>query len=343
MSETSPVLTDQLVGAMSPLETHSIQSKPVWDELRTFLALAKSRSLTQAAELSNSSTATVSRKMKRLQDQIGAQLFVLRHDGVRLTPKGVQLAEQVARMDHFLANLFNDLGSEREQLAGRVVLSVSLGLAALMVAPAMADMENRHPLLEIELKDQVSFANFERNLADVMVSLIPISRADVSCERIGTLHMIPVISRAYISRHERPRRGTLGDHLVMQCSYYMGESPVWSDWNELVASSRNKGRHVFENSLAYFTAIKSGGGIGLLGNYVLADPNLLPLDFGVHVAIPIYVVVLTDRLQSKPVRIVHDWIVDMFQSNPMFGEELVVNASAHPHTEPWHTIFNVPR
>ncbi len=34
--------------------------------------------------------------------------------------------------------------------------------------------------------------------------------------------------------------------------------------------------------------VKEGLGIGLLGNYVLPDPELVPLNIDVHVGLPMY-------------------------------------------------------
>jgi hypothetical protein len=54
--------------------------------------------------------------------------------------------------------------------------------------------------------------------------------------------------------------------------------------------------------------VKEGLGIGLLGNYLLPDPELVPLNIDVHVGLPMYLLAETERLRSKPVRIVYEWL-----------------------------------
>lgn len=323
----------------SPLDRREILSKPLWAELRTFLAVAKSRSLTQAGEIIGASAPTVSRDVKRLQDQIGAQLIVSGHAGVVLTPAGQQLAARVAQLDFQISSLVGGLRGERDAVSGKVTISVTSGLAVSTVAPALSRFSDSYPGLEITMRDQISFLNLEKNLADVMLAMAPIQHADVTCTRVGTLHLVPVASRSYVTTRGVPRRGTIGEHAVLQCSYYASDGEVWRAWNEIWNSGR--GRHVFENSLAYFAMIKCGGGIGLLGTYVLADPALIPVDVGVHVPIPIYAVVLTDRLGAKPVQVVYEWLCDLFASNAMFGDKLVLQPGTSTQEEDWRNIFNV--
>ena len=64
--------------------------------------------------------------------------------------------------------------------------------------------------------------------------------------------------------------------------------------------------------------VKSGLGIGLMGNYTLSDPNIVPLDLGVHIKLPLYLLAESDRLNSKPVRVVYDWLAELFGTrNPV--------------------------
>jgi hypothetical protein len=60
----------------SALDDPVILSGRFWDELRVFLAVAKLGSFARAGEVLGTSTATLSRHVKRLQDQLRAQLII---------------------------------------------------------------------------------------------------------------------------------------------------------------------------------------------------------------------------------------------------------------------------
>jgi DNA-binding transcriptional LysR family regulator len=315
----------------SPLEIRGLLSGPIWRELRTFLAVAKSPSFAQAAELLGTSAPTVRRDVKRLEDQIDSQLVIASFAGVKLTESGRRLAMQAADLDFQLSVFSKDFKNDIDAVTGRVVISVTSGLAVAIVAPAVPRLNDNCPRLDLDIKEQVSLVNFEKNQADLMISLSPISRTEVDCVEIGTLHLIPIASREYLRKSGVPQRQFLSQHVYLQCNYYASERAIWDGWRRLVEAGHQT--HTCENSLAYYALVRNGAGVGLLGNYVLADPELVPLDLGVHVALPIYLISVANRRKSRAVAAVYDWIVDIFKNNPSFGSSLSFPSGRHEDDE----------
>lgn len=322
----------------SPLEVEQLLSSNCWRELRTFLAVAKGRSYARAGEMLQMSAPTVSRDIKRLQSLFGSQLVIATHSGTVLTSKGRELAIHLADLDFRLYSLAANLRQEQSAIAGQVSVSVTSGLSVAFVAPAVARLTREHPRIRIDLKEQMSFIDLDKNQTDVMLGLMPIQRADVHCEKVGVLHLIPVAARSYIEAEGVPTRQGAHSHRFIQCSYYVSETPFWQPWNDLLDSGTS---HVCENSLAYFSLIKSGAGIGLLGNYVLIEPHFVPVDLGVHLAMPLYVIALRDRLRSKPVRVVLDWLRAIFTQNVFFADRLNLTAGASAPENDFRAFFNL--
>lgn len=324
----------------SPLEIQALLSQPVWGELRTFLAVAKSPSFARAAELLGTSPHTVSRDVKRLQDQLGSQLVMSGFSGVKLTEAGHKLALALAALDSQLFALTNDLKDNGEIVAGLVSVSVSSGLASAIVAPAVHQLTDHHPQIELDLREQLSFLSFEKNQCDLMVSLSPIERADIDCLQIGTLHLIPFCGTAYLDKvGSLPRRDALWGHTFLQCGYYQSEAVLWRDWNTAVAEGQLS--HRCENSLAYYALVKGGAGIGLLGNYVQSDPFLVPVDLGVHVALPIYLAAFAERRKQRAVSAVSDWLVALFGDNPFFTPDLRLYTGQSTAETDLRRLFNM--
>ncbi len=324
----------------SPLDLEGILSLPVWKELRTFLAVAKSKSFSAAAILLNASGPTVSRDVKRLEEQLGAQLVVSSHVGVKLTPTGHDLALHLAELDFRLFSISTSLRRERASLAGRVTISVTSGLSVAFIAPSVVRLNERYPELEISLKNQISIVDFHKNQADIMVSAVPIKRTGITMREIGVLHFIPVASRSYLQRVGVPAgRASIANHTFLQCGYYEAETPAWEQWKTLSEGGRLT--HSSEDTLSYYSMVKCGAGIGLLGNYVLIEPSLVPIELGIHIPLQLYAVVETDRLRSKPVSAAYDWLIEVFETNPMFGNELAVRPSKSPAEQDFRSFFNL--
>lgn len=301
-------------------EDKRVLSGAFWGELRVFLAVAKHQSFNGAAQALGMSQPTVSRQVKWLQDRLGAQLLVHSKRGIRLTPRGTVLAKILSRLDVQLFELAHELKLERSDAEGLIRISVTEALAGLFVVPQIKALKLSYPRLSLHISNPTNMNSLTENHADILVNFSPETSATIQSRRIGTAHLIPIATKDYISAHGIPTQSTIDKHHFVQSSYYMGDSPLWARWKDTVDQA---GYVDFcDNSFAYGLMVKSSVGIGLLGNYALADMDAVALDLGIHIKLPIFLHVLPSRLDAKPVRIVYDWLINIFsEHNPWFSEE----------------------
>jgi len=325
----------------SSLDEQMILSGDFWGELRVFLAVAKAKSYNAAAELLNTSQPTVSRQVKRLQDVMGSQLVVASKHGVILTAKGAELAKALGALDMSLYALSNDLRQENRATEGLVRVSVTDGLNTFFVAPALRRFNEKYPRIQVHLKSPINVLDLRENAADLMLGFVPVNGADITVERLGTMHLLPVVSRSYVRNFGLPTMGSLAQHAFLQTEYYTAQTGLWDQWNQIVAKG-----HIAafcDNSFAYGMLVKAGMGIGLLGSYALAEPDAMPLELGVHIKVPLFGVALTERLQSRPVRLAFDWLCELFGSqNAWFKDDLVTNPAPSTGDEGFRMLFNLP-
>jgi len=334
---------------MYPFESHQttlnrtavddpiILSGQFWGELRVFLAVAKAKSFNKAAEILNTSHPTVSRQVKRLQDLVGSQLFVPTRSGVQLTAKGEELARSLIALDQSLFSLTNDLKAESREAEGLVRVAVTDGLNASFVAPNLRNFSLANPRVQVSLQPPHNVTDMRENVTDVMVGFAPVANADVTFTKLGTLHFIPIASRDYVRSYGLPTRTNLEKHHFIQSSYYAAKH--WRSWQDLV--DRGYIAHHCENPLAYAMLVKAGLGIGLLGSYTTLDPASIPLDLDVHIEVPFFVMALTERLNSKPVRLVYDWLCEVFSAqNPWFAPELNLGSLPSEYDIGFRLMFN---
>jgi len=321
----------------SRLDNPRLLSAPFWGELRVFLAVAKAKSFSAAADVLRMSTPTVSRQVRRLQDIIGSQLFITTQNSIRLTPKGEELAGVLSLLDERLFEISRDLASENRDAEGVVRVSVTEALAGLFIAPSLRAFGERHPKVQLHLQNPSNLTTFKENQTDIMVSFAPES-GSVTAQACGWVHLIPMVGRSYIEQFGMPTRANLDSHLFVDTEYYKGRTGVWQSWQHAVAQGMVA--HHCDNSFAYGILIKTGCGIGLLGSYALIDPDLVPLDLDVHIALPIYLLAMTERLKSSPVRLVFDWLADVFGPDSCwFSKE--INLSELPKPAHGSLIQNI--
>jgi DNA-binding transcriptional LysR family regulator len=324
----------------SPLDEETLLSGQFWAELRVFLAVAKTKSFNRAAEITNTSQPTVSRQVKRLQEAVGSQLFISTTRGVKLTKKGEALAQALSRLDHTLYSITSGLKAESREAEGLVRVSITDGLNALFAAPALVRFYKQYPKIQLHLKSPLNMMDLRENQADMMISMIPNQSSGIRFKKLGQLHFIPVVAKDYIQNHGLPTRDNLEQHVFIQTEYYAARTGVWDDWQQAVA--RGRIAHYCDNSFAYGMLVKAGLGIGLLGSYTLLEPCAVPLEIGIRISVPLYLIALTERLNARPVRLVFDWLGEIFDnSNPWFGDEVKLTNPPSEYDAGFRKMFNL--
>jgi len=303
------------------LDDPRILSGPFWAELRVFLAVAKSKSFNKASEELGISQPTVSRHVHRLQDLMGCQLLSSSNSGVALTERGNELAKTLLDLDDRLFKLSRQLRAETRAAEGVVHISATEVLAGLFIVPGISAFNTRFPNIQLHLKNPINLVAFRENQADIALRFAPSTEKGVESRAVGFIHLIPVASHGYLSQYGMPAKDNLEDHHFIDTEYYSARTDLWKAWRESV--DRGRVAHFSDNSYAYSFMVKSGLGIGLLASYALSDPNFVPLDLGVHIRLPLFLLADSDRLNSRPVRVAHDWLSELFGTrNPWFGPEL---------------------
>ena len=324
----------------SPLDDENLLSGQFWGELRVFLAVAKTKSFNRAAEITNSSQPRVSRQVKRLQDLVGSQLFISTPRGITLTRSGEALAKALSRLDHTLYSITRDLKADTSEAEGTVSVSITDGLNALFAAPALDQFSAQYPKIQLHLKSPINIKSLHENQTDMMISISPAESSDIRFRKLGQLHFIPVAAKDYVRKHGLPTRDNLEQHVFLQSEYYLARTGLWDGWQQTVARGRIV--HYCDNSFAYGMLVKAGQGIGLVGSYTLVEPCAVPLEIDLRISVPLYLIASTDRLNARPVRLVFDWLSDVFGSdNPWFGNEFRLNNPPSAYDAGFRKMFNL--
>lgn len=321
------------------IDDGALLSGRYWGELRTFLAVAKARSLNRAADELGVSRMTAGREIRRLHDAIGAQLIVFTKTGAALTRRGEGLARALQRFDQEIHSLTADLRAELRQAEGVVRLSVTDGIAVVFIVPALRRLALSYPRIRVELKTPQNYLSLAENRTDLMVGFAREDHRDMTSERAGTLHYLPIVSRAYVERKGWPTRDNLQAHQFIDSDRYSSKATVWDPWRRLV--ERGTVSHCCETPIGYGMMVKAGLGIGLLGSVHVLEPTVVPLDLDCQISIPLYMTALSERLQSKPVRIVYDFIRAVLgDANPWLAEDMNLAADDPSIAEGYAALFN---
>jgi DNA-binding transcriptional LysR family regulator len=150
--------------------------------LRSFVAIAETGSFTAAAHRVHRTQSAVSMQIKRLEEQLGAELFVRQSRSVGLTHDGERLLPHARRI--LQAHREALAAFDREQLAGAVTLGAPDDYASTFLPRSLARFAESHARVHLEFVCQPS-VELVRRLADRTIDLALVTEG--SGERGGTL------------------------------------------------------------------------------------------------------------------------------------------------------------
>ena len=295
-----------------------------WDDLQFFLTLARTGLLTSAARQLDVDATTVSRRIRRLERELGGQtLFVQGRDGHLLTEAGRRLMIRVEAIERETEAIIN--GGDQasgEEIRGRLRISVSEGFGTWLIAHHIGDFARAHRQLAIDLAANTGFLDPSRREADVAILLARPQRGPLITKKLTDYRLRLYASRAYIAGSPEiagsadlpahPMVGYITDLLYSPELNYMDEVRPGIEAN-LRCSSIN----------TQYRLIASGAGIGVLPCFIGdRDPDLVRLLPEIVITRSFWLVTHQDSRHLPRNALFVEWLSDLVQQqrNRLLGE-----------------------
>lgn len=120
-------------------------------DLRFLLAIQDNGSLVATARALGLTPSAVSQRLQQLEKKLGTRLVDRTARSLRFTQEGTLLCERGAELIRQLDALSDDLHTRRGGLVGTLKVNAPLGFGRRYVAPVIADFQQQHPDVDIQL------------------------------------------------------------------------------------------------------------------------------------------------------------------------------------------------
>lgn len=175
-----------------------------WSDYQVFLALAQAGRTGDAASLLGVDSTTVSRRLKRLEQALGAVLFERGRDGHQLTEAGETLFDEVSTMAR-AASRIEDSAEGDGGLGGTLRISVSEGFGSWFLARHLPALADAHPSLTIDLVASSGFLNPSKREADIAVMLSRPRSGQLIARKLSDYALRLYATQEYIERVGKPQ------------------------------------------------------------------------------------------------------------------------------------------
>ncbi|AMJ98918.1 LysR family transcriptional regulator [Alteromonas macleodii] len=201
------------------------------DDLNVVIKVAEFRNITAAATHLNMRTATASAAVKRVEQALGAELFVRTTRSLRLSSAGERFLPTCEQAMLMLTNAKQNLKGDTGIIEGELRLGLSSDLGRNVVAPWLDDFMDEHDKVSVKLNLNDSNIDFYRDPIDLALRYGSPDDASVYGFKICDVPRLLVASPSYIARHGALEK--LEDLQLHNGLFYQLHDKVYNEWELL--------------------------------------------------------------------------------------------------------------
>ncbi|MEB1527527.1 LysR substrate-binding domain-containing protein [Xanthomonas sp. WHRI 7945] len=250
------------------------------EDLRTFVEVADAGGVSPAARRLGLAKSIVSRRLLRLEEELGTQLLARTTRGAAVTEAGATFREHAARicaeMDVARETIF-----PAGDLRGRLRIAAPLTFGPTHLAPVLAELARRHPALHVHTCYSDRYIDLVAEGFDCAIRLGYLPDSSLVARRVAPMRGSLVATPDYLREHGEPDtpEALLAHEALMQGT----EAWRLTDGDKTI-TLHPRGRFKADNGAALTAAVLAGLGIAALPDFLIAD----------HIASGALVRVLTD-------------------------------------------------
>lgn len=281
-----------------------------WDDIRIFLAVARSGQILGAARSLNLNHATVARRLTALETALGSTLFTRRTNGSDLSPSGERFLVHAEAMESAMLAASESAGAD-SLIDGVVRVGAPDGFGVAFLAPRLGELTERHPGLRIELVPVPRAFSLSRREADIAVTLERPREGRLVARKLTDYRLGLYAAQSYLDSNGTPAGladlathrlvGYVEDLLYTASLDYTAE--FLKGWHSSLAVS---------SAMGQTEAVRAGAGIGILHAFMAGRDNGLVPVLPDHTLIRSYWTVVHEDLRAiSRVALVADFLAEI--------------------------------
>lgn len=151
-------------------------------DLQYVVALAECGSFSRAAETCAITQPALSERIKRIETQLGVELFERSKGGVKVTPVGERLVLKARELLDDAAEIDDIVASSREPLSGPLRVGIITTLGPYLMPLVLPSLRQRYPQLELVLQEGLTetlLTGLQSGALDVVIASAPLQASGI--------------------------------------------------------------------------------------------------------------------------------------------------------------------
>jgi DNA-binding transcriptional LysR family regulator len=285
-----------------------------WNDLKFFLAVARAKSLSGAANQLSVSTSTVYRRVQALEGALSLKLFDRFKDGYIPTEEGRELLSQSEAIEEQLIWLEHTASGSQDGMSGLVRIALPELIGQELILPEVGSFLAQNPRIRLEISSSVKPIQLTKRESDIAVRLVRPKSGTYKMRSVGIVEMRFYAAETYLSINGIPRfPEDLTAHRVIGWTDEL-RYLVMSAWLEEVYPADQIALRLTSLE-AQLKAVNNGAGIAVLPTFVAEKCGLVPvLSDTTRLELDVWVLVQEDSVRNKRVSVARDFVVEILSA-----------------------------
>ena len=166
--------------------------------LRTFEVCARVESVQEAASLLHVTPSAVSHQLRKLEEELGIELFLRSHRKITPTKEGQALQNTLASAFAQIETTLNELSSDNNELTINVLPVFSIR----WLNPRLLSFFNQHPEIDLTIKNSYRVEDLSQQKCDLAIRWGSGTWPGVECEKLFDEYVLPALSPRLLAKED---------------------------------------------------------------------------------------------------------------------------------------------
>lgn len=176
-----------------------------WDKLKIFYFVAKSGSISQAANTLNISQPALSRSISSLEYGLKIQLFHRHARGISLTKEGEIIYEAAIKMYNNLFQAQQRIDEGKQEIKGLITIASTAGFAELYLTPCIPAFLEKYPDIVLDINANDILPDINSRETDVLISPYITDQPKLTQELLTVFQLKLYASPNYLKKFGTPK------------------------------------------------------------------------------------------------------------------------------------------
>lgn len=238
-----------------------------WDDLRIFLAVARSESISGAGKTLRIDAATVGRRIARLEQELETPLFAKSPQGYALTDAGQRLVDHAAQAEQAVGQAVADIRGAAQGMSGVIRIGAPDGCANYLLPQVCAQICAEHPGLDVQIVALPRVFNLSKREADMAITVSPPTAGRLTVQKLSDYHLHLAGSEAYLAQHAPLVK--LSDIKGHRMVGYIPDMIFDKELDYLAEAGAERVTLGSNSVSVQFNWVRTGGGLGIVHDFAI--------------------------------------------------------------------------